>query len=85
MGVAAEMGLLYLALPVVQGDGRWSLRLPNAFNYGFEYSIFLQVCGRGETLGEGGRGGERGEGDGRWSLRLPNAFNHGFEYFLAGA
>ncbi len=43
VGVISEMALMYNALPAICEDGRWSLRLPNAANFGFEYCIFIKV------------------------------------------
>eukprot|EP00798_Chlamydomonas_sp_ICE-L_P020085 gene20085-26802_t len=43
VGVVCEMALLVLALPTLEADGRWSLRMPNNMNWGFEYSVFIKV------------------------------------------
>ena len=43
VGVVAEMALIFLALPTLEADGRWTLRMPNAANWTFEYSTFLKV------------------------------------------
>ena len=45
LGVACEMALMWLALPLLASDGRWSIRLPNAANYAFDYAVFIRVRG----------------------------------------
>ncbi|KAG1671188.1 hypothetical protein FOA52_010124 [Chlamydomonas sp. UWO 241] len=37
------MGLMYLALPIVAADGRWSITMPNRVNWAFDYTAFLRV------------------------------------------
>jgi very-long-chain (3R)-3-hydroxyacyl-CoA dehydratase len=44
IGVLCEMTLIYLALPILETryQGR-SIRLPNAFNFAFDYAIFCRI------------------------------------------
>jgi len=43
IGVACEMGLIWLSLHVVEADGRWSIHMPNQANFAFDYAMFLKV------------------------------------------
>jgi very-long-chain (3R)-3-hydroxyacyl-CoA dehydratase len=37
LGVASEMAMVALALPTIKANRPWSLALPNALNWGFDY------------------------------------------------
>lgn len=43
IGVLAEMKSVYDALPLIRERGLHSLRMPNAFNFAFDYHGFLVV------------------------------------------
>jgi hypothetical protein len=49
VGVVCEMAAMVQALPHVQRTGMGSIRLPNAYNYGFDYAWFIKVCGASES------------------------------------
>ena len=34
---------MWRALPALRASGAYSLRLPNAWNFGFDYVVFLQI------------------------------------------
>lgn len=69
LGVAAEMALMWRALPLIRARRVFSLAMPNKLNFAFDYSIFMAV--RNTVLcvwggeGEGLEGGGFGAGDGR--------------------
>lgn len=37
LGVASELTMVYLAMPTIRDSGMWSIRMPNAYNWGFDY------------------------------------------------
>lgn len=41
MGVAGELLTIYAALPIVKETGLYSIRLPNKYNFSFDYYTFL--------------------------------------------
>eukprot|EP01099_Mayorella_cantabrigiensis_P000600 TRINITY_DN1265_c0_g6_i2.p1 TRINITY_DN1265_c0_g6~~TRINITY_DN1265_c0_g6_i2.p1 ORF type:complete len:118 (+),score=35.63 TRINITY_DN1265_c0_g6_i2:38-391(+) len=42
LGVASEMGLMYVSLPHIKQTGLWSIRMPNAANMSFDlYTIII--------------------------------------------
>jgi hypothetical protein len=41
LGVSSELAMVYLALPTIRATSMWSVRLPNRFNFGFDYHL---VC-----------------------------------------
>lgn len=43
VGVVAEMALMVAALPDLKAQQRYSLALPNPYNWAFEYDKFIQV------------------------------------------
>jgi very-long-chain (3R)-3-hydroxyacyl-CoA dehydratase len=43
IGVAAEMGLIWMALPYIKSRDLYSLHMPNSANFGFSYLSFCQV------------------------------------------
>jgi very-long-chain (3R)-3-hydroxyacyl-CoA dehydratase len=46
IGVVCEMNLIYLALPILVETGVYqgrSIRLPNAFNFAFDYTMFCRI------------------------------------------
>jgi Protein tyrosine phosphatase-like protein, PTPLA len=43
VGVASEMKLVYDGLPVLKERGLHSIRLPNAWNFGFDYATLMSV------------------------------------------
>lgn len=36
-GIASEVGLIYTALPYIKESGKYSLTMPNKWNFGFDY------------------------------------------------
>ncbi|CAG9464099.1 unnamed protein product [Pedinophyceae sp. YPF-701] len=42
VGVASELAIMYLALPVAEAAGWYCIRLPNAVNFAFYYPWFLR-------------------------------------------
>jgi hypothetical protein len=40
----AEMVLMVKALPFLKSQKLNSVSLPNVFNFGFDYHLFIQVC-----------------------------------------
>ena len=63
LGVAAEMALMWRALPLIRARRVFSLAMPNKLNFAFDYSIFMAVrntvlcvCGggKGRVWREGG-------------------------------
>lgn len=43
VGMLAEMVLMAKSLPYLQSQKLNSIALPNAFNFGFDYHLFIQV------------------------------------------
>uniref|UniRef100_A0A8C4WPF7 Very-long-chain (3R)-3-hydroxyacyl-CoA dehydratase n=1 Tax=Eptatretus burgeri TaxID=7764 RepID=A0A8C4WPF7_EPTBU len=43
LGVSGELFLIYAALPYVHKTGLYSISLPNAYNFSFDYYIFLII------------------------------------------
>jgi very-long-chain (3R)-3-hydroxyacyl-CoA dehydratase len=43
IGVLGEILSIYNALPVIEGKGMYSIRLPNAWNFGFDYAVFMKI------------------------------------------
>jgi very-long-chain (3R)-3-hydroxyacyl-CoA dehydratase len=39
IGVASELTMAWLALPIIKNTQMWSVELPNAWNFGFSYYI----------------------------------------------
>ncbi|KAF5749739.1 very-long-chain (3R)-3-hydroxyacyl-CoA dehydratase PASTICCINO 2A [Tripterygium wilfordii] len=39
-GISSEVGLIYLALPYMKESGKYSLRMPNKWNFSFDYFYF---------------------------------------------
>lgn len=37
LGVASELTMVYLALPTIHRDRPWSISMPNALNFSFDY------------------------------------------------
>ena len=56
LGVASEMTVVWLALPHIRQSHMWSIDLPNAFNFAFDYFLFcllavaIYIPGRTELL-----------------------------------
>lgn len=44
LGVASEMTMVYLALPHIRRSGMWSLRMPNPYNFAFDYFYFCLLA-----------------------------------------
>ena len=44
LGVASEMTMVYLALPHIKRSGMWSLRMPNPYNFAFDYFYFCLLA-----------------------------------------
>lgn len=42
-GVVSELAIMYVALPHLRVHKFWSVSLPNAWNFGFDYAVFIQV------------------------------------------
>jgi hypothetical protein len=58
VGVAAEVVLMSRSLPFIRARRLFSVFMPNAYNFAFDYSVFM-------TVGLSGEGGEGGHGEGR--------------------
>ena len=43
LGVAGELTMVWLALPTIRRDRPWSLAMPNAINFGFDYYIICII------------------------------------------
>jgi very-long-chain (3R)-3-hydroxyacyl-CoA dehydratase len=43
VGVLGEMASMWYALPLLRQRGLHSVTLPNTWNFGFDYSVFLTV------------------------------------------
>lgn len=43
IGLLGEMCAMWLALPEIQAKGLRTVSMPNQFNFGFDYSLFLKV------------------------------------------
>ncbi|GFR41267.1 hypothetical protein Agub_g1942 [Astrephomene gubernaculifera] len=43
IGVASELSMAYLALPTIRKQHMWSLDMPNAYNFGFDYTIACYI------------------------------------------
>lgn len=61
LGVASELSMVWLALPAIRAAHVWCIDMPNALNFGFDYSIFCLVVVVGYIPGVwgGGAGGRR--------------------------
>jgi len=44
LGVASEMTMVALALPHIRKSQIWSIRMPNAFNFAFDYFLFCLLA-----------------------------------------
>ncbi|KAL3142589.1 hypothetical protein ABBQ38_002908 [Trebouxia sp. C0009 RCD-2024] len=44
LGVASEMAMVWLALPHVRRSHMWSIDLPNAVNFAFDYFLFCLLA-----------------------------------------
>jgi len=44
LGVASEMTMVALALPHFRKSQMWSIRMPNAFNFAFDYFLFCLLA-----------------------------------------
>ncbi len=44
LGVASEMTMVALALPHIRKSQMWSIRMPNAFNFAFDYFLFCLLA-----------------------------------------
>lgn len=44
LGVASEMTMVYLSLPHIRRSHMWSIDLPNALNFGFDYFLFCLLA-----------------------------------------
>ncbi len=58
LGVMAEMAVLADALPTLRAKRMYSVAMPNAYNFTFQYDVFIMVrlilvCGRKGTVGLG--------------------------------
>ena len=40
LGVASELTMVWLALPTIKRSHMWSLDMPNALNYSFDYYYY---------------------------------------------
>lgn len=70
LGVAAEMALMWRALPLIRARRVFSLAMPNKLNFAFDYSIFMAVRNTVLCVWGGGRGGFGGRGV--WSRGWPS-------------
>ena len=43
VGVVCEMILMYLAVPFLRERDMFSIHMPNAWNWAWDYSIFIHV------------------------------------------
>jgi very-long-chain (3R)-3-hydroxyacyl-CoA dehydratase len=43
VGVLGEIMSIYNALPILESQSMYSVRLPNAWNFGFDYAIFMKI------------------------------------------
>ncbi len=44
LGVASEMTMVALAVPHIRKSHMWSLRMPNSYNFAFDYLYFCLLC-----------------------------------------
>lgn len=44
LGVASEMTMVWLALPHIRRSHMWSIDLPNALNFAFDYFLFCLLA-----------------------------------------
>lgn len=44
LGVASEMAMVWLALPHIRLSHLWSIDLPNAVNFAFDYFLFCLLA-----------------------------------------
>ena len=44
LGVASELTMVYLALPHIQKTHLWSIQMPNAANFAFDYYLFCLIA-----------------------------------------
>lgn len=44
LGVASEMAMVALALPHIRKSQMWSISMPNAFNFAFDYFLFCLLA-----------------------------------------
>lgn len=43
LGVASELALVWIALPAIRDIHLWSLAMPNAFNFAFDYPTYVMI------------------------------------------
>lgn len=43
LGVACELWAIWAALPALRRERRWSVQMPNAANFAFDYSVFISA------------------------------------------
>ena len=43
IGVLGEILSIYHALPIIRANSMYSVRLPNAWNFGFDYATFMKI------------------------------------------
>lgn len=43
VGVLGEIFSIYNALPIIQSKGMYSVTMPNSWNFGFDYAVFMKV------------------------------------------
>lgn len=44
LGVASEMTMVALALPQIRKSQMWSISMPNAYNFAFDYFLFCLLA-----------------------------------------
>jgi very-long-chain (3R)-3-hydroxyacyl-CoA dehydratase len=44
LGVASEMTMVYLAMPVIRKERPLSFSMPNSFNFAFDYYVFCWIA-----------------------------------------
>lgn len=44
IGISSEVGLIYLALPYIKNSEKYCIRMPNAWNFSFDYFYFSIIC-----------------------------------------
>jgi very-long-chain (3R)-3-hydroxyacyl-CoA dehydratase len=43
VGVVCELAIIWVALPALRRERLWSVQMPNAANFAFDYSVFISV------------------------------------------
>jgi hypothetical protein len=54
IGVASELTMAWLALPYLRATGKWSIVMPNAYNFAFSYYAACVLAMITYIPGEGG-------------------------------